>query len=115
MLGNPSQSGGVLRGPEAVYFAAIHHGLEGGTLVVVLCCIFVICSGVAAYAVCPTIYECVVSVFWCVYDVRESISQRIILYPLYFLVLEKKIFLAFFSFFKFTITMFSSHISNLYI
>ena len=45
--------------------------------------------------------------------VRESTSRSIILNPLYFLVLENKVFLPSFSFFEFTRTMLSSHLSNI--
>ena len=47
--------------------------------------------------------------------VRKSISWSILLYPLYFGVLVKKFFLSSFYFFEFTITMFSSLLSTLYI
>ena len=40
MLGDPRKSGGVLWDTEAVSFAAVHHGLEGGASLVVLYCIF---------------------------------------------------------------------------
>ena len=67
MLENIRQSGGVLWGLEAVYFASVHHGLKGGSLLVVLCRIFATCTGVTACSVFPTIHGCSVSVFWCVY------------------------------------------------
>ena len=40
MLGNPIQSGEVLWYPESVSLSAVHHGLEGGALLVILCWIF---------------------------------------------------------------------------
>ena len=47
MLGDPSQSGGFLWDPESVSFDALNHGLEGSTLLVVICWIFATCAGVA--------------------------------------------------------------------
>ena len=40
MLGDPRKSGGVLWDTEAVSFAAVQNGLEGGAFLVVLSWIF---------------------------------------------------------------------------
>ena len=47
--------------------------------------------------------------------VSESISLSILLDPLYFWVFEEKVFITSFTFFGFTITRFSSIISDIYI